>query len=401
MSDLSLAQARRVALAAQGFTDRRPAGRVTRRELRRVMSRIGLLQIDSVNILVRSHYLPMFSRLGPYPTELLDGASHRRPRELFEYWAHEASLLPVRTQPFLRWRMARAEHEAWGNMRRLQESKPGLITDVLAAVAEKGPVAASELDGDRPRRSGPWWDWHDTKVALEWLFFTGAVSAASRRNFERRYDLTERVIPAEILAQPTPEPADAQRELIRIAATSLGVATEKDLRDYFRLSPAPARSAIATLVEDNALIPVTVEGWRQQAYLDPAATIPRRVDTSALLSPFDSLIWERSRTERLFGFHYRLEIYTPAPRRVHGYYVLPFLLGDHLVGRVDLKNDRQSGTLRVLASYVEPGENPAVVAESLARNLSAMAQWLGLSQIEPPSRGDLAEALTAALSAED
>ncbi|HEY3034434.1 MAG TPA: winged helix-turn-helix domain-containing protein [Streptosporangiaceae bacterium] len=398
-ASLSVREARRIALAAQGFADRRPVGVPDIRALRRVMGRVGLLQIDSVNVLVRSHYLPLFSRLGPYPRALLERAAYQRPPELFEYWAHEASLLPVATQPLLRWRMARAEHEAWGSMRRLQAEKPGFVAEVLAAVTERGPVGAGELEEERPRRSGPWWDWHDAKIALEWLFFTGRVSTASRRNFERLYDLTERVIPADVLAVPTPDPADAQRALVRLAARALGVGTEKDLRDYFRLNPQQARPAIAALVEAGELVPVTVEGWRQQAYLDPAARIPRRVAAAALLSPFDSLIWERARTERLWGFRYRLEIYTPAPKRVHGYYVLPFLLGEELVARVDLKADRKAGALRVLAAHLEDGRPAGEVAVTLAGQLAELATWLGLDFVAPPDAGDLATQLIPALIA--
>ncbi len=316
---------------------------------------------------------------------------------LFEYWAHEASLLPVAVQPLLRWRMARAEHEAWGNVKRIHAERPGFVAEVLDMVTERGPVGAGELEEERPRRAGPWWDWHDAKVALEWLFYTGAVSTAKRRNFERLYDLTERVIPAEVLATPTPEPAEAHRGLIRLAARSLGVGTEKDLRDYFRLSPAQAKPAIAALVEEGALIPVAVEGWRQPGYLDPEARVPRRVDAAALLSPFDSLIWERSRTERLWGFRYRLEIYTPAPKRVHGYYVLPFLLGDDLVARVDLKADRKAGVLRVQAAHLEPGRPAGEVAVALAGQLAELVGWLGLDAVTPPAGGDFTEPLASAL----
>ena len=394
---VSAREARRIALAAQGFADRRPAGVPDLRSLRRVLSRIGLLQIDSVNVLVRSHYLPLFSRLGAYPAALLERAAYRRPRVLFEYWAHEASLLPVAVQPLLRWRMARAEHEAWGNVKRIQAERPGFVAEVLDMVRERGPVGAGELEDERPRRAGPWWDWHDAKVALEWLFFTGAVSTAKRRNFERLYDLTERVIPAEVLATPTPEPAEAHRGLIRLAARALGVATEKDLRDYFRLSPAQAKPAIAALAEEGTLVPVAVEGWRQPGFFDPEARVPRRVEAAALLSPFDSLIWERSRTERLWGFRYRLEIYTPAPKRVHGYYVLPFLLGDDLVARVDLKADRKAGALRVQAAHLESGRSAGDVAVALAGQLAELAGWLGLDAVTPPAAGDFAKPLASAL----
>jgi uncharacterized protein YcaQ len=398
VADLSAAQARRIALAAQGFTDPRPRGEPDLRSLRRVFGRIGVIQIDSVNVLVRSHYLPLFSRLGAYKTELLERAAYGRKRELFEYWGHEASLLPVTTQPLLRWRMQRAADDAWGMIRRMQEERPGFIKQVRDLVAEQGPVSAGEIAEPRLKKSGPWWDWDDTKRALEWLFYTGEVTCSSRRGFERLYDLTERALPAEIVATPTPDPVDAHRELVKIAARALGVATEKDLRDYFRLSPADSKAAVAALVESGELTPVTVEDWAHPGYLDPAAKVPRRVDACALLSPFDSLVWERARTERLFGFRYRLEIYVPKPKRVHGYYVLPFLRGDSLVARVDLKADRQAGVLRVPAVHSEDGHDPVAVCEDLADELVSLSRWLGLESVAPPVAGDLARPLKRALS---
>ena len=397
-ADLSAVQARRIALAAQGFADQRPLGVPDRRALRRVLGRVGALQIDSVNVLVRSHYLPLFSRLGRYPVALLDRAAYRAPRELFEYWGHEASLLPVAAHPLFRWRMERAMHEAWGGMRRIQRERPGYVEAVLQEVRARGPISAGELeDGERPRRSGPWWDWHDAKRALEWLFWSGQVTAAGRRGFERLYDLPERVLPAGVLAAPTPSAADAQRELVRIAARALGIGTERDLRDYFRLAAADVRPRVAELVEAGELLPVAVEGWRQRAYLDPAARLPRRVPGRALLSPFDSLVWERERTERLFGMRYRIEIYTPVERRVHGYYVLPFLLGDGLAARVDLKADRAAGVLRAQAAWAQDGHGPGLVAEGLAAELRSMAGWLGLERVEAADRGDLAPALRRVL----
>jgi uncharacterized protein YcaQ len=396
-ADLSAAQARRIALAAQGFADARPLGVPDRRALRRVLGRIGALQIDSVNVLVRSHYLPLFSRLGPYPVELLERAAYRRPRELFEYWGHAASLLPVTAHPLFRWRMARGAKEAWGGMRRIQRDRPGYVEAVLEEVRVRGPIAAGEFEDERPRRSGPWWDWHDAKLALEWLFWAGRVTSAGRRGFERLYDVPERVLPAAVLGAPTPSEADAQRELVRISARALGVATERDLRDYFRLGVAEARARVAELVEAGELRPVNVTGWRQRAYLDPAARLPRRVPAQALLSPFDSLIWERDRTERLFGLQFRLEIYVPAERRVHGYYVLPFLLGEALVARVDLKADRAAGVLRVQAAWSQDGHAPAVVAGGLAAELRSMAGWLALERVEVAERGDLAADLRRAL----
>ncbi|TFV54482.1 winged helix-turn-helix domain-containing protein [Geodermatophilus sp. DF01-2] len=392
---LPAALARRIALAAQGFTDPRPAGAVDTRQLRRMASRLAVLQIDSVNVLSRSHYLPAFSRLGSYPREALDDLAGRR-RELFEYWAHEASLLPVRLHPYLRWRMAAAEEHAWGSMVRIQRERPGYVREVLERVREAGPLKASDLAEPRPDRPGSMWNWHAGKVALEWLFYSGVITTRGRTaGFERVYDLTERVLPAAVLQAPTPEPADAVRELVRTAARALGVATERDLRDYFRLRPPAARAAVAELVESGELLPVAVDGWGAPAWLHPEARRPRWIRTRALLSPFDSLVWERPRVERIFGFRYRLEIYTPAAQRVHGYYVLPFLLGDRLVARVDLKADRQAGVLRVQSAFAEPGVDRAEVASALADELALMAGWMLLEAVVVEERGDLAPELAA------
>jgi uncharacterized protein YcaQ len=379
---LSAAEARRLALASQGFAEPRPSSPPDGWDLRRVLSRVGLLQIDSVNVLERAHYLPAFSRLGPYDRDALDRLSHRAPRRLFEYWGHEASLLPVDLQPLLRWRMDRAADEAWGGMVKVQRDQPELVADVLAQVRERGPIAASELDHDAPPRKGPWWSWSDAKRAIEWLFWSGQVSSARRRRFERLYDLPERVLPAKVIEAPTPKPEDAQRELVRIASRSLGIAAERDLRDYFRLPTDETKLRIAELVESGELLPVEVEGWgRMPGYLASGARIPRRVEAAALIGPFDSLTWERSRVERLFGFEYRLEIYVPAAKRVHGYYVLPFLLGDRLVARVDLKADRAAGTLLVQALHLEPGAPPET-RDALRAELASMAEWLELESDE-------------------
>ncbi len=399
MQRLSLPEAVRIVLAAQGLARAtRPGG--SRTTIARTIERLGLLQMDSVNVLVRAHYLPLFSRLGPYDPGLLDeaawtaAASGGRKRTLFEYWGHEASLLPLALQPLLRWRMARAERgEAmWGGVAALARDQPGFIRTILGEVAARGPVAASDLDRAN-RRGSAWWGWTETKIALEYLFWSGRVTTASRRGFERVYDLTERVLPRAILESPTPDEAAAQRRLIRIAARALGVATESDLRDYFRLTLADTRARVAELVESGELLPVVVEGWRQTAYLAPDAARPRRVDGAALLSPFDPLVWERDRTERLFGFRYRLEIYTPAHKRQHGYYVLPFLLGDRLAARIDLKADRKAGTLRAAATYLEKGCDGDVVASALAAELALMAGWLGLARVTVDERGDLAGVL--------
>jgi uncharacterized protein YcaQ len=387
---LSAATARRIALAAQGFAEPRPDGAVGTRQLRRLAERLAVIQIDSVNVVSRAHYLPAFSRLGSYPRAVLDNLTARR-HVVFEYWAHEASFLPVRLQPHLRWRMAAAEEHAWGNMVRLQRERPGYVAEVLDRVRTAGPLKASDLDEPKPDRPGAMWNWHAGKVALEWLFFTGVITATHRTtSFEKVYDLTERVLPAEVLRMPTPEPADAVRELVRTGARALGVATERDLRDYFRLRPEATRAAIAELVEAGELRPVEVAGWGAPAWLDPEARRPRWIRACALLSPFDSLVWARPRVERIFDFRYRIEIYTPAAKRVHGYYVLPFLLGDQLVARVDLKADRQAGVLRVQAAFGEQGIERALVAAALADELRLMADWLELDAVTVADRGDLA-----------
>jgi uncharacterized protein YcaQ len=394
---LPAALARRIALAAQGFAEPRPSITVGIRQLRRMTDRLAAIQIDSVNVLSRSHYLPAFSRLGPYPRAALDDLTARR-HAVFEYWAHEASFLPVRLQPHLRWRMAAAEEHAWGNMVRLQRERPHYVAEVLDRVRAAGPLKASDLAEPKPDRPGTMWNWHAGKVALEWLFFTGAITATHRTTaFEKVYDLTDRVLPAEVLQAPTPDPADAVRELVRTASRALGVATERDLRDYFRLRPAAARTAIAELTDAGELLPVDVPGWAAPAWLDPDARRPRGVQARALLSPFDSLVWERPRVERIFGFRYRLEIYTPAEKRVHGYYVLPFLLGDRLVARVDLKADRRCGLLRVQAAFGEAGIERQSVTAALADELRLMAGWMELDGVAVTERGDLAADLALAL----
>jgi hypothetical protein len=400
---IPLPLARRIALAAQGFGDARPDAALDRRHLKRVLGHVGLIQIDSVSVVARAHYMPLFSRLGAYPRPLLDDAAWSRRKLLFEYWAHEASLLPVETQPLMRWRMARAEagHGIYGGLARFGAERRAFIDSVLASVRDRGPIAASDCDGDEGaggKGAGGWWGWSDTKRALEWLFWAGLVTTATRRGFERLYDLPERVLPAAVLATPTPTEADAHRALLAISARALGIATASDLRDYFRLSPDDVKPRLPELVETGELIPVTVPGWTQPAYLHAEARRPRRIAARALLSPFDPVVWERGRAERLFGFHYRIEIYTPAEKRVHGYYVLPFLLGDQLVARVDLKADKARGQLRVLAAFAEP-HAPAETATELAAELAAMAGWLGLEEVVVAPKGDLAPALAAAVAA--
>ncbi|MFL6844457.1 MAG: winged helix-turn-helix domain-containing protein [Allosphingosinicella sp.] len=381
---ITLASARRIALAAQGFGKPRPEV-PTRAHLLRNVARLGLHQIDSVNVLARAHYLPAFSRLGPYDPGLLDRAAWgaKRERRLFEYWAHEASLLPLEMHPLLRWRMAQAERGeiGWGSLRAYARERRGEADEVLARIAAEGPLAASDFEDGKGK--GGWWQWGEAKRALEWLFWAGRITTATRRaSFERVYDLPERVILPAILAMPTPSEAEAQRSLVEHAAEALGIATESDLRDYFRLRPAEASRAVAELAEEGILLPVAVEGWRKPAWLHRSARRPRRIRGQALLAPFDPLVWERARTERLFGFRYRIEIYTPAEKRIHGYYVLPFLMDERLAARVDLKADRRRSRLMVQGVTLEPGAPPET-RERLDREIGLVAQWLGLESVEP------------------
>jgi len=388
LESLSKDEARRIAIAAQGFA--RKAASPGRERLLQTIRQIGLLQLDSVNVLIRSHYLPLYSRLGPYSTKVLDDMSRARKRALFEYWGHEASLIPLDVYPLLRWRMQEAKK--WEGMTRLAREKPDYVAAVLKQVAERGPLRTSDLE-EGAKSLGGWWGWGDGKRALEYLFLSGQVTASERRGFERLYDITERVIPASLLSAPSISTPDAQRRLLEIAARAHGIATEMDLRDYFRLPVAETKARLAELVEARALLPVTVEGWKQQAYLHGDAKIPRTVSAQALLSPFDSLIWMRQRTERLFDFHYRLAFYTPKAKRAHGYYVMPFLLGDRLVARVDLKSDRKRGRLQVLGGHAEPKADMKSVLPALDRELELMRDWLALDRLEIKPRGELLRAL--------
>ena len=402
MRRLSAAGARRIALAAQGFDASSPGRAPGVREILRLVRQLGVLQLDSVNVFCRSHYMPVFSRLGPYDTVLLDRiAAHGVgpvDRRLVEYWAHEASLIPVEMHPLFRWRMADVEREAWTSISRIVRDRPQLVADTLELVRANGPIRARDTGVARAApQNGQMWNWHEGKVALEHLFYTGQIGAARRIHFERRYDLIDRVLPPAVHAVPTASAADSQRELVRIAARAMGVAAEPDLGDYFRIPRTASKARVAELVDAGELEPVEVDGWDMPAYLWPGARRPRAIYARALLAPFDSLIWFRPRAERLFGFRYRIEIYTPAPKRVYGYYVLPFLLGDTIVGRVDLKSDRDRGTLRVQGAFAEHGVDRARVAVELAAELRRVASWLRLDAVTVADRGDMSGPLAAAI----
>jgi len=393
---LTTLQARRIALAAQGFTRPRPGalGRpVTASHLNRTIKRLGFFQIDSVNVLVRAHYMPLYSRMGPYDPELLHRAAGRAPRRLFEYWAHVAALVDIDLWPAMQHRM-RSAHGMWGGMRRIAEEQPDLVERVHRDVIEHGPLTARDLEADVERDRSNWgWNWSQAKVALEYLFYVGRITAARRNSqFERVYDIPERVVPAAVLGRPHLTDVEAHAVLVEHAARALGVGTAQCLRDYFRMAPEPTSAAIDRLVTDGVLEPVRIAGWKRPAYLHREAVLPRSVSARALLSPFDPLVFERTRTEQLFGFEYRIEIYVPEAKRQYGYYVLPFLLGDRLVARVDLKADRAGSRLLVHGAWSE-SHAPDHTAAELAAELRLMADWLGLDRVVVGDKGDLADAL--------
>ena len=393
LTEVSLASARRIALAAQGFASPRPSGRVDRRHLRKVLDHIGLIQIDSVNVLARSQELTLFSRLGNHPRSLIPDAT--ADGELFEYWCHEASHLPTSMHRLVRWRMEDARNGTmWPGLQRFAKSKSQFVQEVRDRVFNDGPLVA----GDVKTRTGPkgsWWDWDDGKAALEYLFWTGEITAQRRPNdFARMYFAPQHVLPKEVLKAKTPTEFEARSELLLLAAKSLGIATASDLLDYHRQKPAVAKPVLAELVKQGNLEQVRVEGWRDVAYMLPGVSTPRSMNTRALVSPFDSLVWCRPRIERLWDFHYRIEIYTPEQKRVYGYFVLPFVLGDRIVARVDLKADRQAGVLLVHGAYSEPGIDVKHVVSELAEELKLMALWLGLDAVKVGDKGDLSSALS-------
>ena len=389
---ISAAQARRIALAAQGF-GRAPSGPVGTRQLNLLLQRLGVLQIDSVNVFERSHYLPAFARLGSYDKTMLDRLTLARRAPYVEYWAHQAAFIPVESWPLWQWHRDK-ELAGTGITKRWDRTNPEMTDFLLGELAEKGPLPASKIEHEANKRSGPWWGWSEVKSALEIMFFDGRVVVAGRKNFERYYDLPERRLPAHVLGADIPK-ADAIRELVRQAGSALGVATVRDLADYWRLKQADAKTAIADLVERGDLLPVAVEGWSGPAYLHSEARIPRRVEAAALLSPFDPVVWERARTERMFGFRYRIEIYTPEPQRVFGYYTLPLLIDEALVGRIDLKTDRQARVLRVQSAWREGDSR--VDLDRVVQLLRETAAWQGMERIAVAGRGDLSSELAAAL----
>ena len=370
-------------------------GRRGPKALAALFERLGQVQIDSVNVLARAHYMPAFSRLGDHDAGMLDRAAYGPRRALFEYWGHAASLIRVDLQPYLRWRMARASAGIGkAYLARFAKERRAFVDAVLRDVEQRGPLSARELTAAGKSR-GAWWGWSDGKLALEWLFYVGLVTTHSRRGFERVYDLTERVVP-DVAALPTPTDAEAQRHLLKLAAGALGIGTANDLRDYWRIGPQDAAQRLAELTELGELLPARVEGWPKPAFVPADAIVKRRPAAAALVSPFDPLLWERDRAERLFGFRYRIEIYTPAAKRTHGYYVLPFLMGDRIAARLDLKADRAVGRLLVHAAHLEPGADRDAVAPALTAELRELSTWLGLENVKVARRGNLAAVLRAA-----
>ena len=392
-AQLTSGQARRIALAAQGL-GRRPSGPVTMRHLEGVLDRVAQFQIDSVNVAVRAHYMPLFTRLGPYDRTLLERAGTTAPRRVFEFWGHAASLIDVDLQPVLRFRMAAHADRPWQAMQRILAEQPELPAKVMGQIAERGPLTAREVDHEQERTPGGWWNWSEVKSALEWLFYTGELTSAGRNSqFERRYDLPARVLPAPVLATPTPTVEQSRLQLVRRAAQALGVGTETCFADYFRTDRAGTRAAIATLEASGELELVEVRGWNRPTYLWHEAARPRKLVVDALVSPFDSLVFERRRLLDLFGIHYRIGLYTPVEQRVHGYYVYLFVMDDGIAARVDLKADRATATLQVQASWLEPGAPEAETASRLAAELRRMANWLGLAGVAVRPVGTLSTAL--------
>jgi uncharacterized protein YcaQ len=401
MTALSARQARLIALVAQLAPGTRRKGNVGPSAILKLVDRLNLLQIDSVNVLSRSHYLPVFSRLGRYDRAMLDTLTFSpRRRRFFEYWAHEASFLPLQLYPLFRWRMdaARRGEGIYKSLPTFAREEKSYIEGVLSEIRRRGPLTVSQLPNPG-KRVPEWWGWSPGKIAMEYLFWVGDVTVATRRNFERVYDLPERVIPSEFCSSAAVSREDATRDLMRLSARALGIATFADMRDYFRLPLKDAKRALTELEESKEIESVTVEGWRNPGYLVPGTAIPRKdVLCSSLLSPFDPLVWERARAERVFDFSYRIEIYTPAGKRRHGYYVLPFLHGDRFAARVCLKADRKAGVLRVNTAHKEKSIDEEGAADALARELRSLGEFLGLSSVKLGRKGDFVPALRRALA---
>ena len=398
-AQLSRTEARRLALRSLGFAEKRPASAGIS-HVRATAQRLGAIQIDSVNVLARAHYLPTFSRYGAYPAAALDELAHQR-RELFEYWGHAACFLPLDFFPLLRWRME-LRGNIWGMFKPRRRE---YVEAVYQEIADRGPISAGELSNGG-KSKGAWWGWSEGKIAVELLFRAGRLAVAGRRNFERVYDLTERVLPGSVLDAPAVPLRDAQKELFVRATRAMGVGTTKDIAQYFhvdswwdrssgkgRVKPANLQAIFDELVEERRLAPVEVEGWKRMGYMVPDAKIPRAVDARAIVSPFDPLLWERKWTKSVFDFDYQIEIYVPAPKRVYGYYVLPFVMGDRFAARVDLKADRKRSTLIVHSAYLEDGCSAGEVADALARELRVMASWLALESFEVGAKGNFTRAL--------
>jgi uncharacterized protein YcaQ len=404
VTELSSAEARRLALASLGFAVKKPS-RAGLAHVRATAARLSAIQIDSVNVLARAHYLPTFSRYGPYPMSALDDLVHRK-RELFEYWGHAACFLPIELYPLMRWRM-NGQIEGWAGIDRKHRD---FIEAVYREVAERGPIAAGEISIGG-KATGSWWGWSEGKRAIEFLFRQGRVAVAGRRNFERLYDLSERVLPTAVLEANAVADRDAKKELLVRAARAMGVGTARDIAQYFhvdawwdrssvngRRPPAKTHLLFDELVEDGRLERVRVEGWQATAFVVPGVRIPRSVHARAIVSPFDPILWERKWTSEVFGFEYQIEIYVPAPKRIYGYYVLPFLMGDRFAARVDLKADRKTSTLVVHAAYLERNASASETAAALADELRSMAQWLSLESFAVGPRGNLARGLKRALA---
>lgn len=390
---ISAQDAKRIAIRAQGLAGERPSEPITLDHVKRSIRLMNLLQIDSVNVCVRSHYMPLFSRLGPYEMDLLDRLAYVE-KQVFETWAHAACFVPVEDHRLFRQRMAAKEPRK--HITQLMDERPGYLDEVLNQFRDRGLLTASELD-DAGKRSGPWWGYTTGKIAAEWHFAKGAVSIADRRNFARYYDLTERVIPAEHLNGSSPSSEEAHREMMRLAVRAHGVGTAEDFADYYHLKNAEAKARLSELVEAEEIQVVDVEGWDDTAYAPNEFISSEPTQARALLTPFDPLVWNRDRIERIFDFFYRIEIYVPEKKRQYGYYVYPFVLGEDLVARVDLKADRPKGVLRVKGAFIEPGHDHDNVAANLAEELSLMAGWLGLDRVVAGRKGDLIPALRSVL----